>query len=140
MGARPDGGGEAVEVPLEGGEQAGQLEAEGDGDGLLEVGARGERGALVLLGQCAQVRDDGLERLGVQVERVAQLQGGRRVGHVLCRRAPVRVFAVLRARRRGGVGGGDELLDDGQDGVADQVGVLFELWPGDGGEGAVLLD
>lgn len=98
-------------MAVEGGEQAGELEAERDGDGVLEVGTGGHGGGLVGAGEEGECGDEFVQFEGEEVEGVAELEDGGRVGHVLGCGAPVRPFAGF---GRGAAGGGGAVVAVGE--------------------------
>ena len=115
---------EPLEVALEAGEEDGRLVAEGDRHRLLQVAARRHRRVPVAAGEPGERAGDRQEIPLDQVERVPDLQHGRGVGDVLGRGAPVAPLAEPVPAQP------DQLLHDGEHGVADPLGLGLQLAPG----------
>ena len=112
--------GEAGGMTLQRGEPERALEAEGDRQCVLGVGAPGHRGVPVAARQSLERRLDAPQILPDQLETVAQLQHERGVDDVLGGGPPVHVAAgIARARMA-------QSLDERHDGIADQLGVLAD--------------
>ena len=108
-------------VALDRREQPRHLVAERHGDGLLQVAATDHRGVPVLAGEARQGRRDRGQLVVDQVERLADLQHRGGVGDVLGRGAPVAVLAEAVAAE------GVDLVDHGDDGIADALGLPAQL-------------
>ena len=102
-------------------EQPRHLVAERDGDGLLQVAATDHRGVPVLAGEARQTGRDRGQLVVDQVERLPDLQHRGGVGDVLGRGAPVAVLAEAVTAE------GVELVDHGDDRIADALGLPAQL-------------
>lgn len=146
-------GRQAREVAVDGGEPDGGFVAEGDGQGVLEVGAAGHGGVAVADGEAGE---GGLE-LGEQAlddgEALFDLQDRGEVHDVLGGGAPVDVAGCGCGGLVRRVGAGcaglrtgffrdpcGHLLDEREDGVADDLGPRRQQVPVDLGHVAVLAD
>ena len=106
-------------MAAEGGEQRRHLVAEGDRHRLLQVAAAGHRGVAVFAGESGERRGDRIDVGLDQGQRLANLQHGGGVGHVLRGRAPMAPLPVPGAAER------DELLHHRQDRIADALGLAL---------------
>ena len=121
-------------VALDAGQDAGHLVAKSNRRGLLQIAAADDGRVAVRFGQLGQ-RVRNIFQVGFdQRQAFTDLQHGGGVGDVLRGRAPVAVLAELVSAV------GVDLVDHGNDGVADLLGLGFELGPVDLAELAVLDD
>ena len=125
---------EPLAVALDAGQDAGHFVAKGDGCGLLQIAAADDGRIAVRFGQLGQ-RIRNVFQVGFnQRQAFADLQHGGCVGDVLRGGAPVAVLAQLVTAV------GVDLVDHGNDGIADLLGLGFELGPVDLAELTVLDD
>ena len=121
-------------MALDAGQDAGHLVAKSNGRGLLQIAAADDGRVAVRFGQLGQ-RVRNIFQVGFdQRQAFTDLQHGGGVGDVLRGRAPVAVLAELVSAV------GVDLVDHGNDGVADLLGLGFELGPVDLAELAVFDD
>ncbi len=110
---------QALLVAFEGGEQRRHLVAEGDRHRLLQIAAAGHRRVAVFAGETGERVGDRVDVGFDQGQRLADLQHGGGVGHVLRGGAPMAPLAEPVAAER------DELLHHRQHRIADALGLAL---------------